>query len=337
MHLLVYILSSLIPSFFASIPISKKVSQLPWFSSLPFNFTQNSQKKNWMSTIVPTTNISSLAIPGTHDSCTYRFLNPRKRATNEELIEFFFKTQTWSLYEQLAAGIRYIDIRAGTDGHIYHSVIKTIYTLDSVFQNVSSFLSNNPTESVIMRIQKNDKLRCKGEECIKNNIYSVLDEYKEILHLSPEVPLLKDIIGKVFIILEDLDYDNAMNWNSSLIVLQDEFRMVGESNRQVKKKQQSISEYLSKGKEKKHFIINHCSGTGVPLLSLKTIAMNENEVPYNDNGYSGIIIMDFPGEELIQHIINQNKEYEKVYINEDAQAIEKQTEIRYNLRREKKS
>lgn len=308
MQLIGFILFTLIPSLLSSISFDKQLSQLPWFSSLPFNHTLIRQGRKWMASINPSTNISVLAIPGTHDSCTYNFIG--ETSTKKKIIEFFTKTQQWTLYDQLTAGIRYIDIRVGTDGNIYHGVIQTVYTFRTVFQNVSIFLANNPTEAIIMRIQKLDKSSCKGEECIKKSIYSLLDEdeYRKILYLSPEVPLLKDIIGKVFIIIEELDYHNAMNWNSTSIELQDDFRMFGEPNRQIIKKQQAISEYLVKGKEKKYFIINHCSGSGGPLLSLKTIAMNENKIPFNDTGYSGIIIMDFPSEKVIQHIIDQNKE-----------------------------
>ena len=55
-------------------------------------------------------------------------------------------------------------------------------------------------------------------------------------------------------------------------------------------------------------IINHCSAIGRGVLTtLKHVAYNINEVPFKENGFRGIFALDFPGEELINHIINQNQ------------------------------
>ena len=54
------------------------------------------------------------------------------------------------------------------------------------------------------------------------------------------------------------------------------------------------------------FYLNHCSGTGWGCFPF-VVAKNTNPVPYSFNGRMGIIIMDFPGEKLIKHLIDQNK------------------------------
>ena len=64
---------------------------------------------------------------------------------------------------------------------------------------------------------------------------------------------------------------------------------------------------MDKSKDKSLFIINHCSAAGAySLVSLKRIAYEVNQVPYNGKEFGGIIPLDFPGEELVTHIIEQN-------------------------------
>lgn len=42
------------------------------------------------------------------------------------------------------------------------------------------------------------------------------------------------------------------------------------------------------------------------LVLPSTVAHETNKVPINYNGYLGIILADYPGEKLIDHLIQQN-------------------------------
>lgn len=73
--------------------------------------------KQWMSALPDTTNLAALSIPGTHDTMSYN------GDITWTLTKPLAQTQTMSLYQQLEAGIRYIDIRAKDNLNIYHGPI----------------------------------------------------------------------------------------------------------------------------------------------------------------------------------------------------------------------
>lgn len=286
----------------------KEEKQYPWFSTLQFNQNKLPEAYHWMKNIKSSTKISSLAIPGTHDTCTDGF----KKITlmNKLIIENYTQTQSWPLRDQLKAGIRYIDIRPGTDGNIYHGAYQTKSTFNEVFNTVAYFLSLNPSEGIIMRVKMSVKEKCKSVQCRNSNIIKVLDQHSSILLLIGRVPLLGEMRGKILLITDKFKYKNALIWGSSLMMIQDKYKMIGESQNEIKKKNKVILEYLIKSKRKKEFIINHCSGAGPPFITIKGIAKHTNKVSLNEKGFSGIIAMDYPGEGIIQHIINQNNEFE---------------------------
>jgi 1-phosphatidylinositol phosphodiesterase len=92
--------------------------------------------------------ISSLTIPGTHDSgakdVTFGFGS-------------FAQTQGLDITEQLNAGVRFLDIRCKEepDGtfQIYHGAISCSLSFQSVLDICTQFLDANPTECILMSIK----------------------------------------------------------------------------------------------------------------------------------------------------------------------------------------
>ncbi|CAK7235945.1 hypothetical protein SCUCBS95973_009438 [Sporothrix curviconia] len=122
---------------------------------------------DWMAGAPDDWSLARLAIPGTHDTLTHRI----------NLVGF--RCQNAGLDEQLAAGVRYLDVRArvqiqpetngdGDDGHgaveedskrtnplgIYHATAYTGYEFADVAETVFAFLEAHPTEVVIMRLKE---------------------------------------------------------------------------------------------------------------------------------------------------------------------------------------
>ena len=60
--------------------------------------------RSWISRLNPNTPVSMLSIPGTHDSATYNPNSMRQFALSSQC-------QTWTIGQQLRAGIRYLDLR----------------------------------------------------------------------------------------------------------------------------------------------------------------------------------------------------------------------------------
>lgn len=96
--------------------------------------------------------ITQLVIPGTHDSgsCIYHY-TPMVQA------------QTLSISEQLQAGVRALDIRCGRseewfggnkDYYIYHGSYHQSKTIESVIEDVNSFLTENSGEVVIVMLKQ---------------------------------------------------------------------------------------------------------------------------------------------------------------------------------------
>lgn len=100
----------------------------------------------WMEKLDSNQLISQLSIPGTHDSVTY--------VTSSANI--YTKCQTLSLREQLAAGIRYLDIRLKVDGDclVYaHGMFTYDETFDQALDDAVDFLTRHPSEFVIMSVK----------------------------------------------------------------------------------------------------------------------------------------------------------------------------------------
>lgn len=113
--------------------------------------------EHWMHYVADTTSIANMSIPGTHDSCALH---------GGPSVE----TQSKTLTEQFALGIRFIDIRCAlrTDGDlvVYHGIFDQNKTFRSVIADCTKFLATHPTEGIVMLLN-NEKP--KGLAWINNN------------------------------------------------------------------------------------------------------------------------------------------------------------------------
>ena len=282
--------------------------QVPWYSDLPFNKNKiPSSFTDWMSNIKDETDIRELSIPGTHDSASSKFIGYCLCWIN-----FISQVQSWSIEDQLICGIRYFDLRPGGDGIIYHGDHKTIYSFINIFEIFKNFLYNHPKECLFVRIQFQYKKCYNNIEITKQKIvYNIFDKYKDILYNDEIIPTIGKLRGKIYLLLERLNYNNYLIWDkNNIIKLQDYYRFWGIRNYEIEKKKNLVKEYLFNN-EKDKLIINHCSAIGRgALTTLRYVAYCVNKVPFDEKGFRGIIALDFPGEDLIKHIIKQNKSFE---------------------------
>ena len=97
---------------------------------------------NWMKDIPDGTKLSEMTIPGTHDSCSLFGI-------------CCARTQTWTLVEQMKAGLRYFDIRLRRINdtlRAYHGFVDQKEMFDSILVYAFNFLEQNPTETIIYEI-----------------------------------------------------------------------------------------------------------------------------------------------------------------------------------------
>ena len=143
----------------------------------------------WMQSIPDSTKLSSMTIPGTHNSCALHGI-------------CCARTQSWSLPEQMKAGLRYFDIRLRLYNNTlrsFHAFVDQVDTFDVILSYALNFLNQYPSESIIMQLVKEhtDKNCTKKmpelyEEYTKN-IKDKMIEFKNDITMG-------EIRGKILII-----------------------------------------------------------------------------------------------------------------------------------------
>ena len=168
--------------------------------------------------------LNTLSIPGTHDSMTSH--SDRDDLifgckTWIGLIDSGCMTQDWLLQEQLARGIRFIDIRIKQiDGvnELYHGSYDLDTNLIDVLEILKKWLNENPQEMVIMSWQPN---YVKDEPPHFTSLFQFqrdLDKYQNIIYQPPSniqdlqiTPTLGEVRGKIF--LMKCPWPNMRNLN----------------------------------------------------------------------------------------------------------------------------
>jgi 1-phosphatidylinositol phosphodiesterase len=143
---------------------------------------------DWMASLDDTRNLAELSIPGTHDSGAMFEPSPA-----------LAKCQDLTIADQLAAGIRFFDIRCRhyQDAFlIYHGSIDQNQTFDDVLATMSTFLDAHPGETVIMSIQQ-EASPDQDTRTFEDTFRSYVSMDPDRWYLDPPVPALGDVRGKI--------------------------------------------------------------------------------------------------------------------------------------------
>ncbi|KAL5606758.1 uncharacterized protein BROUX77_003951 [Berkeleyomyces rouxiae] len=277
---------------------------------------------DWMAKLPNNIQVTSLSIPGTHNSVTNLVTDPS------------IQTQNTDLATQLRAGIRYIDVSASLKNGkiaIYHRGINTTYDLETVLTTVLDFIDENPREGIFIRIRKNifgSGTTVDFESAIRRYLtpYTAIGRrmtaylYKHrVMDLTWELPRLKDIRGRI-IILQDFPTERhgllAVAWNSEYIVVSDWKFALGKFGVALKwfAVKAGLTSVAEKLDEKLHIthvsagssstpyqVAGGASGMGPGMNDRVANYLTTHSVPR-----TGIIVMDFPGKRLVEQIISHN-------------------------------
>ena len=281
---------------------------------------------DWMWKVPDNTLIKNLNIPATHDSGT---------SVVNRFLAFLARCQSLSIPEQLEKGIRYFDIRVRNDGLINHGGItcwkKTTdeklasdnsqeLWIENVIAYVEKFLQKHTTESVILQIKSEGGGTCTdavNSQLENNDFY--YSEGKDIDNLT-----LGDVRGKFLIfnrqegILHGYDYANWTNnteyepnfkIENSSSCLQDNYKNNSKRKIEVIKRFYQKTWKTANTKPFKLWL-NFSSCTDVPFpLSWIYPTVNDfmlNYVKEHPNKKLGVVLMDFPDDELIKTIYDTN-------------------------------
>ncbi|HET9143936.1 phosphatidylinositol-specific phospholipase C [Actinophytocola sp.] len=160
---------------------------------------------DWMRSLSGTRSLSSLSVPGTHDTGA-------SVAGGDITL-----TQSMNLATQLSSGIRAWDIRLGKDGSgrlkIYHGISRQGQDFENdVLATVDRFLRAHPGETVLMRIQHETGPTAGFDTAVKAG----LDRFPaRVYRGASNNPRLADIRGKIVVLQ---NFSSGMRfgipWNS---------------------------------------------------------------------------------------------------------------------------
>lgn len=128
----------------------------PYYKKYNFGQSATARQNNWMATVPSNLFFAFLSTPGAHDAATSGVSSISAGAA---------KAQSTDIADLLANGVRALDLRAqyksGGTGkltydnlEIYHGVQATGVKFKDAIQAISTFLDNNPTETVVINFNK---------------------------------------------------------------------------------------------------------------------------------------------------------------------------------------
>ena len=155
---------------------------------------------NWMENVPDETKLSSMSIPGTHDSCTQ----------NVDM-RYIFQCQDASIATQLKYGYRYLDMRLVLEKRsgqetlvLKHNIARCkvsdspfarTLTLADVLKDVYAFLDEHPSETVILCMKaENSK---DDVAAVQKALYEMIDQASKRWYLKNEIPTLGAVRGRI--------------------------------------------------------------------------------------------------------------------------------------------
>lgn len=157
----------------------------------------------WMKYVDNNKFLDELSIPGTHDSGTCSVDNDTEPQSSQA------KCQQDYIPTQLLEGVRYFDIRLGKndengDPGIDHGACYLLKKdgnfmhLSDVIGYFNTFLSENPTEALIMLVSRgNDEVT---DESLTTALGKVFDENPDLFYTSSRIPTLGEVRGKIVLL-----------------------------------------------------------------------------------------------------------------------------------------
>ncbi|XP_049438803.1 1-phosphatidylinositol phosphodiesterase-like [Epinephelus fuscoguttatus] len=254
----------------------------------------------WMAGIEDFRILSSITIPGSHDSMAL-YGGPEA------------KCQALSLRDQLRAGIRFLDLKVlglGDTLYVMHGVMFQRSTLKDVLATVRTFLSEFRSEAVLIRVQPES-----FEKSTVNQMVQSLIGNDQHVWVNSGMPNMGQVRGKI-VFLQKSTFTLG-------IPLIDTGRKGSNEVSDIKNKGNRIIKQLNQATIAcggDNVVLTYTSGTGFGtfwgmFLTPKGVAEKVNPwlnqylrqfYPNQPRPCFGVIAMDFPGFDLIQTVINLN-------------------------------
>ena len=248
---------------------------------------------NWMKDIPDGTKLSEMTIPGTHDSCSLFGI-------------CCARTQSWTLVEQMKAGLRYFDIRLRRINdtlRAYHGFVDQKEMFDSILVYGLNFLEQNPTETIIYEIiSEYDPLN--STKSFSELYEEYTQPYKDrIIEYQNQDITMGEIRGKLFMVKV---FEGSTSHISNFFIQNSwsvNFRWY--MNKKKRKIKENFHRAISINNQQ--IYLNYLSASSdYAMMTPFTASKQCNELALRYHGRLGIVLADYPGEDLIKHLIDQN-------------------------------
>lgn len=251
---------------------------------------------DWMAGLPDALSLSCLSIPGTHDSLSL-FGGRRLRC------------QSWGLEGQLAAGVRFLDVRCKLvrgELHVYHLCTFQRASLRGVLRRTLRFLHAHPSEAVLMRIKEELPIFARSGFAARLH-RCLLEEGRGCVWCQEEVPTLGQVRGKI-VVLEALA-QKVLGIPYEQLSISDDWNVLS-LERKWARARRHLERAASGDPATMH--LTFCSGNGL-FTCPREVARFVNPRCYQHlrrRGKEpvrwGVVIMDFPGAGLLRLIVESN-------------------------------
>lgn len=288
---------------------------VPETTASPITYTA----KSWMGALPDATQLNQIAMPGTHDS----------GATVDYILSGTAKCQEATIAEQLAMGVRFLDIRLRRmDGelHVYHGYVDQKLTFDEVLSACYAFLAENPSETLMMSIK--EEYDASGtNDPFSTMVAAKIREQASYWHISPAIPKLGDVRGKIVLMrrysgTSNFGIDATSGWSDNttftlntsycLLSVQDYY-----NNSSADAKWSAVAAMFKKMNGQKNvYYLNFTSGYvsssmfGMDVPNINTVknAVNPKLIEYlkTSPDFVGMVIVDFVTPEIAELIYEVN-------------------------------
>ena len=271
---------------------------------------------DWMDSLPDDRLLRHVSMPGTHDSMAYKL----------KKVEIYGRTQDANLLEQLDGGIRAFDLRVYCEGSTLkfaHGIKSIDIELGTALSEMVSFLDQNPSETIIARIAKERD----NDDCDEAGRLSLLQQEFDDSSVNPYIyndssynAKMRDVRKKIVVKVQyfgkrPIGYSD-IDYFSSDSQIQDEYEVA--TGFQFESKETFITDHFddmpSDGDTS--YWVNYISGAGAfatpaAVAGGKNGRDGMNQRTYNylsgsGTDFAGMVMMDFPGSDLINLIIEKN-------------------------------
>ena len=260
----------------------------------------------WMKNLDDNTSLRNVNMPGSHDSAALYSMG-----------DLAGQCQSLSIKDQLNLGVRFLDIRLKEENNklkAVHSFVDQRQSFDDICKVVESFISNHPSEFIIMSIKEeanSSNSTISFEESLKTYLTSEI--YLKTTNIPEKVSLVR---GKVILLSRyggsTIGIPAFNGWSDSTtftlgngIFVQDKYKITS-----AKEKEDAIIQCFNEsGHELKINFLSAYRTNYIPPLYAPSAALdinpwiNKEISKYDDRG---IVLYDFVNEE------NMNKFFEGV-------------------------